>query len=227
MLSLYKSYVIMSGCPDDNVFDDTDLKFRVPTNILIGGSSLCGKTTWILRLIQNYRRMFNPIPKTILYAYGIKNDKVELFSSMGVKCMKGLPKDEQLENYPKPLLLILDDLMLETNTKYLSDLFSRKTHHLNMATVFITQDLFSESLRAARKNSHYLVMMRAPAATNEIRMLAIQIFGLRFKEFLHAYEEATKSQYGYILVDLHPQSPQELRVRTSVFPDDEHIVFYN
>jgi hypothetical protein len=178
-----------------------------------------------MRMLRNYKDMFNPVPKSILYAYGEYSETVPKLRSLGVSVMAGTPTDEQLAKYPKPLLLVMDDLMLATSKKYLEDMFTKKSHHQNIAVVFVTQNLFDKNLVAARQNAHYLVLMRAPNSAMHIKTLAIQMFADKFREFLKAYEEATRSAYGYLLVDLHPSSHPELRLRTSIFPDDHHVIF--
>ena len=218
----------MDGSFKELIFDDLDMKFRVPTGIFVGGSSQSGKTTWILRLLKHYKTMFEPVPQSIVYAYGEKNeDLIRKLEKMNVKTHKGVPTDDYLDSNRKPLLLILDDLLEDINEKWLQSLFTRKSHHRNIAVVFVTQALFDKKLVKSRSNAHYVVLMRAPNSALSIRNFAMQMFADKFKDFLHAYEEATKSQFGYVVVDSHPMSPPELRVRTNIFPDDkENFVYY-
>ena len=106
-------------------------------------------------------------------------------------------------------------------------MFTRKSHHRKIAVIFVTQALFDKKLNVPRNNAHYVVLMRAPNSALSIRTFAMQMFADKFRDFLHAYEEVTRSPFGYILIDSHPMSPPELRVRTNIFPDDtESYVYY-
>ena len=42
---------------------------------------------------------------------------------------------------------------------------------------------------------------------------------------MDSFREATKKDHGYILLDLHPLTPDPLRVRTSIFKSDEVEIF--
>ena len=42
---------------------------------------------------------------------------------------------------------------------------------------------------------------------------------------MEAYEDATSSLHGYLVVDCDPKSPHELKLRTNIFPG-EHTVCY-
>ena len=35
-----------------------------------------------------------------------------------------------------------------------------------------------------------------------------------------SFENATKVPYGYLVIDLKQETPEQLRLRTSIFPDD-------
>lgn len=42
----------------------------------------------------------------------------------------------------------------------------------------------------------------------------------------NAYEDATKEPYGYLLIDLRPETDDRYRIRTKIFPDDERQYAY-
>ena len=41
------------------------------------------------------------------------------------------------------------------------------------------------------------------------------------KFLIDAFQDATRSKYGYLLLDFHPHMPSELRVRGNIFQNDE------
>jgi Ni2+-binding GTPase involved in maturation of urease and hydrogenase len=42
-----------------------DLKFPIPSNIIVSGPSHSGKTQLVLKLVENAQEMFSPSPKAI------------------------------------------------------------------------------------------------------------------------------------------------------------------
>ena len=215
----------MSGSVENLLFTENQLKLQLPCGIIIGGPSSSGKTTLLMKVLQYYPSLFYPVPVQIVYAYGEYNDYIPSIQKMGITVVSGSPSDEFLEECQKPMLLILDDLMLSTKEEYLKNLFTKKSHHRNIGVIFVTQNLFDPNLRVARKNSQYLILMRAPNAALDIRNLGTQLFPGRLKYFMDAYNQATNEPYGYMLIDLHASSHPILRLRTNIFPTDNRIVF--
>lgn len=212
----------MSGGPK---FSPADLKFKMPFCAILGGPSSSGKTTWLMRFLGHYKDMLDPIPASVLYAYGEFNSNVPVLERAGFATHPGLPDDELLRQMDKPLLLVLDDLMLSSNVHYLADLFTKKSHHQNISVLYLTQDMFDKNIRVARMNSQYLIMMRAPNAAQNVRSLGAQLFSGRYGYFIDAYEQATIEPYGYLLIDMHASTHPHLRLRTNIFPEENTIVF--
>jgi hypothetical protein len=96
------------------------------------------------------------------------------------------------------------------------DWFTRKAHHRNTSVIYITQNLFDRApqYRTISLNAHYLVLFKNPRDKSQIGVLSRQ---LQMPHLLPAYEEATGKPHGYLLVDLSPQTPEELRLRSQLF----------
>lgn len=81
--------------------------------------------------------------------------------------------------------------------------------------------------KVARINAQYIVLMSAPNAMLQVRNLGVQLFPSELKFFLRAYKDAIEGKkYGYLFLDLHPASESFLRVRTTIFSDDQEKVLY-
>lgn len=202
-----------------------DLLFRHPFNMVVGGASGSGKTEWVYRFLETYKQLITPPPAHVLYCYGVFNDRVFDLQKRGVETLKGLPNESQIRAREKPLLLILDDLMMEAKSDFLDLLFTRGSHHWNVSVVFITQNIFEKSLKTARNNSHYLVLLRNPSGQLQIRNLGTQLFPRALSYFMDAYKDATVKNFGYLLIDIHPSSPEEVRLRTRVFPGEAQVLY--
>ena len=68
-------------------------------------------------------------------------------------------------------------------------------------------------------NSHYLVLSKNPRDVGQISILGRQTFS-NGKFLEESFKDATSRPYGYLLVDLKPDTEEQLRVRTNIFPDE-------
>jgi GTPase SAR1 family protein len=207
-------------------FDSKDLKLKLPFGMILAGPSSSGKTTFLLKFIAESMDLIEPRPQSILYAFGEMSSVVQILQKAGISVYAGVPPEELIKRQPKPLLLILDDLLLAIDEKYLNNLFLAKSHHQSFAIIFISQHLFDKKIRVARQNAQYLVLMRAPNATLSIRNIGTQLFGNKLQFFLDSYRQATEQPYGYLFIDLHAASNPLLRLRTGIFKDDEEKAIF-
>jgi len=70
-------------------------------------------------------------------------------------------------------LLILDDLMSETN-QLVANVFTKISHHRNVSVVYLTQNLFDKNkyARTISLNAHYLVLFKNPRDATQFATLA-------------------------------------------------------
>jgi hypothetical protein len=204
-----------------DVINEDDLKLRVPSGIIISGPSSSGKTQLLLRLLENHKQLFSPQPIDMLYAYGEYHKYVPVLEQKGIHVHSGVPSIETINGLRKPALIILDDLLLSLEEKYLANLFTKHSHHQNYSIILVTQNLFDKIVKVPRLNSMYIFLMRAPNSQLSIRNLGTQIYPKQIKFFLDAYNKATSKPYGYLMVDLHPSSKDIMRLRTDIFPNDQ------
>jgi len=209
-----------------DLISNKELKFKLPFGMILAGPSSSGKSTFLLKFIAGSNELIDPSPKSILYCFGEMNNIVPLLQKSGVGVFAGVPPEELIKKYPKPLLLILDDLLLSINEKYLSELFNKKSHHQNFSIIFVTQNLFDPKIKVARQNSQYIIVMRSPNSMLSVRNIGVQLFPRQLDYFLDAYRQATKHPYGYLVIDMHASSDPTLRLRTNIFKDDEEKLIF-
>jgi len=105
---------------------------------IVASPTGCGKTYFVFRLVENASRMIEPPPVEIWYCYG---EFQPLFGRYpAIKFHEGLLDITKLDGR-KPILLIIDDLMRETNDA-VSNLFTNESHHRNVRVLYLTQNLF-------------------------------------------------------------------------------------
>lgn len=203
-----------------------NMSLQHPFTCIVAGPTKAGKTEWTKKLVRNAAAMIVPAPQRIIWCY--KEWQLGYRELEGVvEFMDSLPKTDDLKGSPEvPKLLILDDFMdtLKKDDR-LVELFTRGAHHWGVSCVHICQALFFAGMRTARINAHYLVLMKSPADKLQISTLAKQMYPGKTKYFMEAYEDAVAPQYGYLLVDCSPTTPDEMRLRTCVFPGEFTSVY--
>lgn len=192
--------------------------FEHPFSCVVNGPSGCGKTEWIKKLL--YSDIIQNIPKRIVWCYGRWQNAYHDLQGM-VEFREGL---NGINEY-KDTLLILDDLMMDTD-KHVMDLFVRGRHK-NLSVIFVTHNVFykTPALRTIRLNTNYLVLFKTPCDTSQIIALGRQMFPGQSKHWEEAYKDATKKIYGYLLIDNRPNTEDIYRLRTQIFPNEEQIVY--
>jgi len=201
-----------------------DVRLKHPFTCTIAGPTGSGKTQFVFRMIKNVNELINPPPEKILYCYG---EFQPIFTELpDVEFHEGLPEIGRFDGRRR-VLLIIDDLMNEADQN-VCNLFTKLSHHRNVSVVFITQNLFHKNrhVRTMNLNTHYLIIFKNPRDANQVATLARQMYPGRSKFVLEAFEDATKKPYGYLLVDLKPETDEKYRIRTNVFPDDDTQYVY-
>jgi hypothetical protein len=142
--------------------------------------------------------------------------------------MQGLPdlNDIALEKNPPPRLLIIDDLMRESNASIV-DIFSKGSHHRNISIIFLTQNIFfqGKGSRDMSLNSHYIVFFKNPREKNQILHFARQVYPENPKFIQEIYLDATSEPHTYLLFDMKQSTPDAFRFRAEIFPGERNIVY--
>jgi hypothetical protein len=126
---------------ETKTFDADELKIKLPSATIVFGPSSSGKTTLTLKIMKHAKELFTPVPEQIVYAYGQYHPYVPVLQGMGITVHAGVPTEEFLDGCQRPLLLVMDDLQLYTSERYLSELFTKKSHHQQIGVVFLCQNL--------------------------------------------------------------------------------------
>ncbi|KAL3104343.1 hypothetical protein niasHS_001190 [Heterodera schachtii] len=186
----------------------------------------------VLRLQQLESVDSTPTTTTTTSTNGVKKSSSCNSSSGGnrwVRVCHALPDEEGVKRAASEcngrLLLVLDDLMVGMRAPFLDTLFTRGSHNWGVSVVLITQHLFIRELRIARNNAHYLVLLRNPSGALQVRSLGVQLFPGALRHFLEAYDDATADPFGYLLVDMHPTTRPQMRLKTHIYPGELTVVY--
>ena len=196
------------------------MKFKHSFTCLISGPTQSGKTVFVQTLLQN-RHLFDTEFDEVLWHYGVWQSAYDKMA--GVRFVEGLPRIEDFDGKPK--LVIIDDLMHESNDD-VGKIFTKYSHHKNISVIYITQNLFhrNKNSRDLTLNSHYIVVFKNPRDKLQFRYLARQIMPGQEKFAQDSYEDATSKPHGYLLIDLKQQTEEHLRLVTDIF--DEYPTYY-
>ena len=200
-----------------------DARWKHPFTAIVSGPTGCGKTIFTFKLISEASNIIVPPPENIIYCYG---EYQAVFNNYPrVTFTEGLPDISQFDGKQR-ILLILDDLMSETNDS-VSNIFTKVSHHRNVSVIYFSQNLFykSKQNRTMSLNAHYMVLFKNPRDAVQVATLARQMYPGRSKFLVEAFKDATEKPYGYLLIDLKPDTEEKFRIRTNIFPGERHYVY--
>jgi hypothetical protein len=116
-------------------------------------------------------------------------------------------------------IIVIDDnltALLESKT-YLIDLLTKVVSHSNILLFLLLQSVFLLP-RVARVNCQFQLILPSPADQLSLQNLGRQLYPNNPGFFVESVNHMIGSQdYGYALVDVHPLTPPELRLRTDIF----------
>jgi hypothetical protein len=200
-------------------------------NISFIGASNCGKSTTIGKFILERNYLFSHQITHIYYFFSVWQDIfTELESTLKEKItfIEGFPSKEDLENYEKESILILDDILGgEMDNPNLLYLVTVLTHHRSYITMLVLHNMFprGKNSKSISLNCQFFVLFNAKRDMSQISVFAKQAFPKQYNFFMSAYFQATNKTYGYLLVDLSMTTEKKYALRTSIFKDDDMVIY--
>ncbi len=82
-------------------------------------------------------------------------------------------------------------------------------------------------MRTISLNCHYIILLKNPRDKTQVLNLVRQIYPTNTKFMIQAYNNATEKAYGYIKIDLSPDTPEEFRIQTRITPEENYNIFPN
>ena len=178
---------------------------------------MAGKTSYIAKLIKHKDKVIIPNVKRVIYSY---KKYQPLFDSMkDVEFVQGMnfTLDRTI-----PTLLVIDDQLSDCNAN-LTELFAVGAHHDNCSVIFVSQVMFlqDKAYRNACQNAMYMILFKSPRCKAQIGHLARQMYSVnKANKMITAFEDATSKPYSNLIVDCRPDTPNLLRLRSNVLPEE-------
>lgn len=202
-------------------------QLRAPFSMIVSGQSGSGKTTFVHKLLLEINNVCDIEFKRIIYAYSVHQKVFDEISKIKNVILVNGPPDHLIDvDNTIPTLIIMDDLMLEVNDTVTAELFT-KLRHASYSTIFITQNFFhnSKHWRTITRNAHYIILFRNPRDMLTVHCLGRQMYPSSPKFLPDALMQATAEPYSCLLIDLKPYTPERMRIRSGMFPDERKYCF--
>ena len=220
------------------------LGFITPFRVLVAGSSSCGKSELIARMLENKETFFPDTVFDFAYYFHPPNSMTPernayyrrlTASIQGMECVEGLPNIADLTDLPGKKLLIIDDLYDKAvNSEQMQELMVVHSHHSDISLFFTSQNYFNQGRfsKTFLRNYTDTILFDAKTERLVLEIISRQLFPganrflPRAMEWLRENEPCVFDRY--IWIDSNPQNalPEKLRVRTRVIPDrSEEITF--
>jgi hypothetical protein len=109
------------------------LKLQYPFTLIVAGPSSCGKSIFVIRLLDCREQVCDIVFTNIALCHSENNVPPHV---KNVTFVKGVPDYENPENLTT--LIVLDDLMVSAYSTKVSQLFNSGSNHRNIGLVLIT-----------------------------------------------------------------------------------------
>lgn len=200
------------------------LKFRNGTNSIVFGMTGSGKTSFVLEILK--KRLVTNFPDTIYYLYKVKQPFMSTWNNdaknPSINFIEGLELKDVLEK--GNCICVIDDLVMEKLSRA-TELFIYGSHHLNITTFFLTQNLFpkDENFKMMSLNATYFVLFTNLRSIRQIKTLAQQSFTKDDQKRVEkAYKRASARPFGFILLNFLTDLPRELAVCSNYFENPSY-----
>jgi hypothetical protein len=202
-----------------------------PFTMIVSGPTGCGKTFLLKQILNRIQDFCRPPPQRIVWLYKRWQPLYDLILSVvkpKVEFIQGIPFDLDQDDFfdtKVSNMIIIDDLMsLASKDPRINDLFTEGSHHRNLSVIVLNQNLYFGKDPTQRRNCQYLTLFNNPVDKQPITTLARQMYPGKAKYFLDIFRKAINEPYGYLFVDLKPNTKENLRLRGNVFSSSRDSV---
>ena len=205
-------------------------RFKHPFTALVAGPTSSGKTVLTRNILREYKTTtdINAQVLNVLWCHGQWQNSYEVpIDGVRVVYADGLV-DEKVIRKNKPNIIVIDDLMNEVcDSRDMSNLFTKVSHHMNISVIFIVQNMFKKGkeIRDIRLNCHQLIILKSPQDMFQVQTMGRQIFPSSTKSFNEAYEDATKQPHSYLNIDCSPSCPDMFRMKSRLTKAENNNIY--
>ena len=215
--------------------EERDITFRNPGYISLMGSTMSGKTRFLVEVIKQKDKMIRcEKGKIVETHYFYKSDWQKIFDDLekrGVIFHHEYPYYEKLKTITEdaqPRIVVIDDFMADIyQDPKMIDFLSQMVHHHNLL-VFVTQQaLFpiSPSAVSLRSQCTGMVLFNFSTENVQVRQMLAKFTGFAhnsagLRALMHYYKDKTAKRGGYLFINLHQDSPANMKFSSHIRPDE-------
>lgn len=180
------------------------LKLITPFSMVLAGPSGSGKSKFLFELLDNLETCTNPKIEKVIFIYGVYQELYKKYPNIHFTDNLEYMKVRPAEN----TLLILDDCMSQIkDSNLLEQLFTRGRHE-NISVILVLQSMFYKGkvLKTVRDNATYMAITNHIQDQTRLYTFASQLELKNSTYFIESYEDAMKTRFNNLFVDLHPKS---------------------
>lgn len=199
------------------------MQFNTGDRIVVIGSSGSGKSHFISQILKNPELYINGKISSIRYCSSNKdyipskiNEKIKVQKFEGV----------DVNDLSNGSVIVLDDLMQESNKKDLANLFIADARHKNITSFFVLHNLFPKSpdARTITLNATHFVIFRNLRDRLSFGQFARQLTP-HWKELQNIYDDLSEQPFTPLVIDLRQTTISPLRIKSNIL-NPEHFNIY-
>ena len=207
----------------------TNFKFKPPFSMIVAAPSGFGKTYMTKKILEQADQTIDPPPQRIIWCFSQNQPMYQdmLRTIPGIEFIRGIPpnlEDDSFLDVNIRNLIVLDDLMSDIGKdQRITDLYTKGSHHRNLSVITLMQNFYEPKTVSIRRNAQYLMLFNMPGDQQQVKTMSQRMFPHKPNYMLEEYKRATSKPYGYLLVDLKPDTLEHDRLKTNILPTDTDI----
>ena len=131
----------------------------------------------------------------------------------------------EIVNNLRDCMIVFDDTCEEIFNEKDFVKLATAGRHKNVHVIYVKHNLFQQSKqsRTIDLNTTHLILFKSPRDIQQIDYLDRQLNNAKFLR--HAYQLATKEDFGHLLIDLDPKTSDCLRYSSNIVPPSPTIFY--
>lgn len=201
------------------------MNISLPFRMIVSAPSQSGKTTFVVKFLHHLPKWTGQDVR-VLWCMAEENAAPNDLPQNS-QLFYGIPNFDEIETEGKTIVVVLDDLQFEAGKDdSCATLFTRKSHHLGISVILVTQNPFfrSKYSRDMSLNANLLCVLPNKRDPSQFFHLCRQVYPKNPKALLDVYDEIMNEPYSHLLLDLGQETNRFVRFKTKIF-DQYPIVF--